>query len=268
MTNPELQGQIEAARAYEALFVPALMGMWAPVVADAAAIAPGQQVLDVACGTGVLTRTVAAKCAPGGRVTGLDANPGMLAVAAERAPALTWRAGRAETLPFDDGAFDAVVSQFGLMFFEDRVGAIREMLRVLRPDGTLAVAVWDSLANHPAYAAEAALLARMAGDRAAEPLRAPFALGDAAALARLFTDAGADAVEIVTHPGTATFPSVQVVVGADLRGWLPLMGVTLDEAAISEILGAADDALAPYITSSSSGVSFATSVHVVRVRRA
>src|SRR5512134_2443995 len=158
MSEPTPQAQIDAATAYEALFVPALFGQWTPRVADAAQIERGQRVLDVACGTGVLAREAVARTGSTGQVAGLDPVPGMLVVAKQLAPSVEWREGVAELLPFADRAFDAVVSQFGLMFFTDRHRALREMLRVLTPGGRLAVAVWDSLASNPAYAAEVALL--------------------------------------------------------------------------------------------------------------
>jgi SAM-dependent methyltransferase len=133
------------------------------------------------------------------------------------------------------------------MFFSDRRQAIREMLRVLAPGGRLAVAVWHSIDNTPAYADELALLERLAGPRAAEPLRAPFVLGDKRELATLFKSAGVAAVEINTLHGTARFPSIRSLVEADLRGWLPVMGVVLSEAQIQKILGEADQVLNPYV---------------------
>lgn len=174
MSGPTLQEQIDAANAYEALMVPALFGQWATKVADAAHIRPGQRVLDVACGTGVLGRELASRVGRAGIVAGLDPSPGMLEVAKQLAPAVEWRQGIAESLPFPDESFDAVVSQFGLMFFSDRRKALAEALRVLVPSGRLAVAVWDSLDNITAYAAEVALLERFAGQPAADALRAPF----------------------------------------------------------------------------------------------
>src|SRR5262245_46335583 len=187
MSQPTLQAQIDAANAYEALFVPALFGQWAPIVADAAQIQTGQRALDVACGTGVLARELITRTGPGGSVAGIDPSPGMVAVAERLAPAVEWREGVAESLPFPDQYFDAVVSQFGLMFFTDRRQALREMLRVLAPGGRLAVAVWDSLGNIPAFACVVALLEQTAGRQAADALRAPFALGDRQELGALFS---------------------------------------------------------------------------------
>src|SRR5262245_30686072 len=94
-------GQVtgSAAEVYEAFFVPALFGQWATRLAEAAGLCPGNRVLDVACGTGVLAREAAGRVAPGGSVVGLDRNEGMLAVAAAKAPSIGWRAGRAEALP-------------------------------------------------------------------------------------------------------------------------------------------------------------------------
>jgi len=118
--NDTLQIQIEAAKAYEALFVPALFGQWATRLLDAAQIQAGQRVLDVACGTGALARAAVTHSNGGGYVAGIDPNPGMVAVAQQMEPKVDWRTGVAEALPFPDDSFDVVVSQFGLMFFTDR----------------------------------------------------------------------------------------------------------------------------------------------------
>jgi SAM-dependent methyltransferase len=173
-----------------------------------------------------------------------------------------WRQGVAESLPFPDQSFDAVVSQFGLMFFSDRRGALLESLRVLTPGGHLAVAVWDSLENIPAYAAEVTLLERLAGRQAADALRAPFVLGDRQDLVMLFAEAGVASVEVTTDQGRAQFPSARVMVEADLRGWLPVMGVILPEEQIAHILEQAELVLRPYVTTGGT-VAFDTSVHIV-----
>lgn len=157
MRESSLQAEIDAAKTFEALFVPALFRQWAPKVADAAHIQSGQRVLDVACGTGILAREAASRMESTGHVVGIDLSPGMVAVARQLAPTIEWREGMAESLPFPDRSFDAVVSQFGLMFFTDRRQALQEMFRVLAPGGRLAVATWDSLDNMLAYASEVAL---------------------------------------------------------------------------------------------------------------
>lgn len=261
MSDSEIQSQIEAARAYEALFVPALLGQFASKVAEAAGIVAGERVLDVACGTGVLARETLKRVGANGSVTGIDVVPGMIAVAQQITPAAEWRQGQAESLPFSDESFDVVVSQFGLMFM-DRVQAISEMLRVLNSRGRLAVAVWNSLENIPAYATAAELFERIGGQQAAYALTAPFVLGDADELRKMFSDAGAHSVDVTTHSGTARFPSIRVMVEADLRGWLPVMGVNLSEVQIRQILDEAEAVLSSYTTIDGQ-VRFDVSAHIV-----
>ena len=252
MSDAVPASHVDAAKSYEALFVPALFAPWAPRVAESAQLRPGQRVLDVACGTGVLAREALVRTAPGGAVAGLDPNAGMLAVARALAPAIDWRQGVAESLPFPAGGFDAVVSQFGLMFFDDRARALREMLRVLRPGGRLAVAVWDALEHVPAYAALVDVLERVAGPAAAQ--------GEGRAQ-------GVGRAEIVTHVGRADFPSVRAMVEADLRGWLPVRGVVLPEAQIEQIVQEAEHTLRAHVAPNGRAV-FETRAQLVTATRA
>lgn len=255
---------VEGAWAYERLHVNAVFRQWAGPVLDAAGVTDGSHVLDVACGTGVVAREAQGRVGPGGSVTGLDLGAGMLAVARSIEQDVTWMEGDAGRLPFDDDRFDAVVCQFGLMFFPDRVGAIREMLRCVKPGGVVVVAVWDALERSEAYPISVDLLERRAGTAAADALRAPFVLGDTAELRSIFAQAGALEISIDTQHGTARFPSVRTMLEADLRGWLPAMGVFLEDDLIESILTEADDALSAY-ENEDGEMSFDSPAHIVTV---
>lgn len=262
MNEHNLREQVAAATSYEELFVPALFKQWAPLVINSANVQSGHRILDVACGTGILAREAASRVGPSGYTAGLDIAAGMLEVARRIAPAIDWKQGPAEALPFPDRSFDAVVSQFGLMFFPDREKSMREMLRVLVLGGRLSVAVFDSLSNLSAYADEVALLERSAGKKAADALRAPFVLGQKDGLTQLARKVGINALEVTTHKGTARFPSIRTLVEADLRVWLPVMAVILDEEKIQQILADAEQALSAYVDEHGQAV-FSVSAHII-----
>jgi SAM-dependent methyltransferase len=207
------------ADVYDEQFVPALFGHWGPVLRDAADVAAGQQVLDVACGTGALTVAVA------GRV---------------------WHEGRAESLPFNDATFDAVVSQFGLMFFDDRIAALREMWRVLRPGGRLAVAVCDAIEHSPGYASLAALLDRLFGKHIGDAFRAPFVRGDAHVLRALCTGAGIADARIVQRQGSARFASIDALVSTE-RACAWTLGGALDDRQFEQLRREAQAKFAPFV---------------------
>lgn len=254
------KGQVSssAAEIYEAFFVPALFQEWPPEVA--ADLQAGQKVLDVACGTGVLAHTAARIVGASGEVTGLDINEGMLAVARSKSSDITWKQGRAEDLPFEDNIFDAVVSQFGLMFFEDREAALMEMVRVLKPGGYLAVAVWNSLDNTPGYASMFALLQRMFGDEVANSLRYPFILGDTEALKALFDGIGLNEITVKTIDKPARFPSLQAWVYTEIKGWV-LSDVLTDEQT-TQLVNEAEKELATYVVDDGT-VRFSAPAHIV-----
>lgn len=258
--------QIDAAEAYEDLFIPALFGEWAPALVVAAKIRPGDRVLDVACGTGIVAREALARLNGQGSVAGVDANAGMVHVARRLAPNVDWREAAAESLPYPDQAFDAVLCQFGLMFFTDRKAALREMLRVLAPAGRLAAVVWGEIAEAPAFARLASLLERTVGRRAADALHAPFCLGDRRELEETFRAADVPSVTITTHRGKARFPSVRSLVDAELRGWLPVMGVALAEDQIQALHGDAEVALRPLVDPEGL-LTFDMSAHIVTATR-
>jgi len=255
-------GQVtrSAAEVYDELFLPALFGQWAPRVAELANLKPGMRVLDVACGTGVLANAAANLVKPSGSVVGLDLNAGMLSVARRKAPHIEWREGPAEKIPFEGATFDAVVSQFGLMFFQDKELAIREILRVLKPAGHYSIAVWDSLDKTPGYAAITKLLNRLFGESAAESLRAPYSLGNTDVLASLFSRAGAPDVRIVTLEGKARYPSIRYWMQADIKGWT--LADKLDDAQYELLVSEAETELA-HLVAEDGKVEFSSPAHIV-----
>jgi SAM-dependent methyltransferase len=123
-TTETFRMSVGAAEVYESKFVPALFGEWAPRLVEAAGVKPGQAVLDVACGTGVVARAAAGRTGGHGRVVGVDLNEAMLVVAQRLRPDIEWRQGDAQAPPFPDASFDVVVCQSGLMFVSDVVGAL------------------------------------------------------------------------------------------------------------------------------------------------
>jgi SAM-dependent methyltransferase len=233
------------AEVYHEKFVPALFGPWGPVVVEAAGIVPGEAVLDVACGTGALTLAAAEAAGPEGHVVGLDLNPAMLAVARRNSDRIAWREGAAERLPFPDGSFDAVVSQFGMMFFDDRPRALAEMIRVLRPGGRLAVAVCGALDDSPGYAAFARLLDRLFGPETGDAFRAPFVLGDPELLARIAAEAGVRGARVEKRTGQVRFRSIAELVSTERACVWTLGGILRDEQ-FELLLRQSEAALAPF----------------------
>ena len=129
-----------APECYERYFVPAIGAPLAAGLVDAAALKPGERVVDVACGTGIVARLAAERVGPSGSVVGVDINTGMITVARGATPpgtAIDWYESPADALPLPDASFDAVTCQMGLQFFADQVAALREMRRVLAPGGRL-----------------------------------------------------------------------------------------------------------------------------------
>lgn len=149
MTSETFELELAAAETYEERFVPAIFAEWAQLLVAEAGVAPGQRILDVACGTGIAARG-AAEIAGASAVTGVDINEAMLTVAARVRPDITWLLGDAAALPLPDEDFDTVLCQMGLMFFPDAAAALREMGRVAAVGGTIAAAVPGRLEDQPA----------------------------------------------------------------------------------------------------------------------
>jgi SAM-dependent methyltransferase len=230
-----------AAEVYESCFVPAIFGQWAPRLVETARLSSGDRVLDVGCGTGVLARAAADRVAAERQVTGLDINEGMLGVARRIRPQIDWRQGDATKLPVPDESYAAVMSQFSLMYFSDRLAALKEMMRVLKPGGRLAIAVWGPYERARGYVLLTEIAKRRCGQAAADVLTAPFVLGDRDALLDLLKAGGVNDVVVELRDGTMTFPTIEVFVETEVKG-SPLDPL-LDDASYRGLMTEAQDQL-------------------------
>jgi SAM-dependent methyltransferase len=243
---PDLSGS--PAEIYERYNVPRFFLPWARDLVELIVPKAGERALDVACGTGAVTRLVAQRVDPGGRVVGLDVNAGMIAVARSLVtnPNVEWREASVLELPFDDGSFDLVICQQGLQFFPDRLLALRQMRRVLVPGGRLGVSCWRTSAESPAYAAiERALVRRLGSERGKLP---PFALSDGVQVQNLIEGAGFREIQI--HSGTRIvhWPSTNVFVRATAAAAPTMLGSLAEQgdAVLSEIVVEVETEIQPF----------------------
>ncbi|MFG2576910.1 class I SAM-dependent methyltransferase [Streptomyces sp. NPDC048481] len=189
--------------AYERHLVPALFRPFAADLAARAAALRPATVLELAAGTGALTSALLT-AVPTASVVASDLNEAMVAAGSAREPRATWRQADAQRLPFEDGSFDLVVCQFGVMFFPDRPAAYGEVRRVLAPQGRFLFNSWGPLAAHGFGAAfQDALEQAMPGAAPAFLREVPHGYTDRAQVASDIAAAGLDlaAVEDVTLDG-------------------------------------------------------------------
>ena len=152
MTKPASDSSFndDVATFYQSTLVPLIFEPYAADLAARARALRPTSVLEVACGTGVVTRALASSLPDACAITATDLNPAMVAHAQRvgtRRP-VSWRQADALALPYADESFDVVVCQFGAMFFPDRVAGYREIRRVLRPGGTFLFNVWNGIEHN------------------------------------------------------------------------------------------------------------------------
>ncbi len=191
---------------YDRYLGPVLFEPYARDLARRVPVKEGTRMLEVACGTGIVTRHLRGRLPPGGRFVATDLNPPMLDLARrklEGVRGIDWQPADACTLPFPDGSFDVLVCQFGLMFVPDKPAALKEARRVLAPDGTFLFSVWDSLERN-AFAKKAhETIAGFFPDNPPTFYQVPFSLHRTDILTEMLADAGfADVrVEAVSMQG-------------------------------------------------------------------
>jgi ubiquinone/menaquinone biosynthesis C-methylase UbiE len=200
MANTGYQLESHAARLYEQGIVPTMSKPLTEMMLEHVPLQDGDRVLDIACGTGILTRVVAERFGHVSSIIGVDLNPGMLEVAREHTPttaiSIDWRQGDACELPLPDHSIDVAFCQHGLQFMPDKGAALRDMKRVLVPGGRLALMVWGD--PTPYQASLAASLMRHISHAAATSCLAPFALRDVGIIQKLLEAAGFRTTEMQT----------------------------------------------------------------------
>ncbi len=208
MTNVSYT-DFSGAENYQRYFVPAIATPFSAELLTAADLRPGERVLDVACGTGVIARLAAERVGPTGTVTGIDLAPDMIDVArATPSPggaAIEWHVGDATSLPFGDGTYDAVLCQMGLMFMADRAAAVAEMRRVLAPGGRVVVNTPGAI-QPPFVVLEQAIVEHISADLGGF-VRAVFSMHDPDALATLLRKAGLRDVTARVSPVALRLPA-------------------------------------------------------------
>lgn len=210
-----------AAEAYEKLLVPTLNRQPAAEAVELAAPRPGEQVLDVACGTGIAVRLVAPRIAPRGKVTGLDIDPAMIAVARSlvRSPdgvTVEWRCASGMEMPFESGTFDLVLCLQGLQYLPDCAAGLAEIRRVLKPEGRFVAVVWSSLEECKGQHAIVQALKRRNVD--VTPILKAYTMGDPVRMRKLSQGAGFRKVETRSGAMTARFASTNHFIDALAAG--------------------------------------------------
>lgn len=185
---------------------------------DMAALRPGERVLDVACGTGLITFRAAKAIGPSGRLAATDISEDMVAAvaadAASRGLTGDFRRMDAETLDFPDASFDAVLCGLGLMYVAEPPNALREMHRVLAPGGRAAAVVWGAR-KHCGWAEIFPIVERRT---ASDVCPMFFALGTGPTMAEAFKAAGFQDVRSERISVPIVFPSADAAIGAAFIG--------------------------------------------------
>jgi len=202
MTEPQIWYRGSAAELYEYLLVPLAFSPHARILASRLAGVSAGDLLEIAAGTGALTRELCKVMPATVRIVASDLSQPMLdqAMTMPDARRVTWRQADAMSLPFDDRSFDAAVCQFGVMFFPDKVAAYREALRVLKPGGRFLCSVWDKLETNVLNQMYQDILDRMFPADPPGRMRVPYSYHVTDTIERDLRDAGFSDVGIEVVP--------------------------------------------------------------------
>ena len=181
-----------AAEGYEQQKVPSLFGPMARATINVVSLPESAQIIDVACGTGIISKVASERLVGRGRIVGTDLNPAMIEVARRTMPAtrhkIEWFTCDVTDLPFENGEFDIAFCQQGLQFFPDKPKALAEVRRVLVADGQLFLTCWKSVT--PLFQAVSDSMRSRIGNEIAERALRPYAFRDGNVISTLLKEAG------------------------------------------------------------------------------
>ena len=270
MSRTDARFTTSISERYESHLVPLIFEPYATHLVDRLPMVEVSSVLEIACGTGVVTRALAARLPAATTIVATDLNQAMIdqAAAVGTSRTVEWRQADAMRLPFEDATFDAVVCQFGAMFFPDRGHCFAEARRVLRPGGVFAIGVWDRIEeNELADVVTSAVGTLFPADPPRFLARTPHGYHDREAIARDLARAGftapprIDTIAERSRTATAREAAVAYCEGTPLRN-------EIEERAPTGLGAATDAATAAVAAHFGDGpIDAKIQAHVVVVRR-
>jgi ubiquinone/menaquinone biosynthesis C-methylase UbiE len=233
---------------YDRYLGPILFGPYAIDLVSRLDISQDAAVLELACGTGIVTRRLVERLGPGAKVLATDLNESMLNYARARlgsGDSVEWKQADASDLPFADQSFDAVVCQFGLMFFPDKERAVRETYRVLKPGGTFLFNVWDAIEQNDLPHTAHEVVGKFFADNPPDFYDVPFSFHDRETIRTLLATAGFDDIELTLLPLGAIAASALDIAKGLVHGNPIITAIReRDESRVPEIEAALASAIA------------------------
>ena len=262
--NESLSGS--PAEMYERYLVSGIFGPWSVDLLQRMNPQPREHLLDVACGTGIVSRQAAPMVAPSGRIVGVDMNAAMLDQARSLDEFIEWREGDATGMPFSDQEFAVVICHHGIQLIPNRSKAISEMHRVPRPNGRLGIAAWCDIQGSPGYLSLTQALERHVGASAAGTMDEPFGLGNASVVSALleeggFRDVHVQRVSKMTHFASPEEFTRAILVGGVMRR----TGTQFSEETIQLLIDDVSADLQSYL--SADGLSVPMEAHLAIARK-